>query len=96
MVLLCGVWEGNALIVGEVGTIVLALTALHSSRNLRNDVCRTFIGTSHVAQARRATFTCNSTLNSHYRGLQGMLQRIILVGIRAGAGGCHVFSELLD
>ena len=71
-------------VIGEVWTIVFALSALNRSRHLRNDVGRTFVGAAHVAQTRSASLSLRGTLNALRDGLERVLEGVILVGVGAG------------
>lgn len=76
--------EGNALVVGKVWTIVLTHATLNRSRHFRDDICRTFIRAAHMALTRSTSFTRHA-LDALRDGLERVLQRVILVGVGAGA-----------
>lgn len=82
-VLWVGPWD--TLIIREVSAIVLALAALHSSRNLCDNVGWSLIRALHVAHAGSSAFAHSRALDGHGSGLKRMLEGVILVCIRAGA-----------
>jgi hypothetical protein len=85
--------ERNALIIGEVRSIVLALSSLNSTRNLGNYVGRTLVRAAHVTYARSTRLALSHTLDALRNGLERVLHGVIVVGIRAGAHGCFQLSR---
>jgi hypothetical protein len=73
------------MVVGEVGAVVLALSALGNTRYLRDNVCRTLVRALHLESARSATFARSGSLNGHCGGFKRVLERVGLVRVRVGA-----------
>jgi hypothetical protein len=84
--------EGNALIVSEVWSIILTLPSLNSARYLCNYIGRTLVRAAHVTYARSTRLALSHTLNALGYGLERVLHRIIVVGIRACTHDCLQLS----
>ena len=51
------IWDRNPFIVGEIRCVICPLATLDCTRDLRNDVHRTFVGAHHVRETAIAIAT---------------------------------------